>query len=167
MKMSDFQIRGEFMAALLGMAICFAWFDAIYGLVLAAVMGLLYVALRLFDSKGQMLSQAWYLRITTVLLMALLLTRLYPFWLSSAPLGFDTGIYRYELFQLLQSLPEFTSSLFPGLPILAAVLGSFGMTVDQMMVGLPLFFVLLFGVLNGVYARDRWGRELLCSHFFY
>src|SRR3989337_2235506 len=50
------------------------------------------------------------------LFLILILSRLYPFLLSSTPFGYATGIYRYEFWQSFSALPEFVSNIFLGLP---------------------------------------------------
>jgi len=71
----------------------------------------------------------------------LVLSRVYPFSLSEAPLGYDTGIYRYEFWLSLQALPEYLSNLFLALPLLSDLWGIFGLSLDQM---ISLMYVLVY-----------------------
>ncbi|MDZ4216846.1 MAG: hypothetical protein U1C97_00835 [Candidatus Gracilibacteria bacterium] len=93
------------------------------------------------------------------LVFLFLLSRVYPFFLSEYPLGYDTGIYRYELWHSVQALPEYVSGLFLGLPLISDVFFLFGVSSDDF---LSVFYVLL-GVLLplsvALFAVQHWGRR--------
>ena len=94
-----------------------------------------------------------------VLALFILLTHAYPFWLSSAPLGFDTGIYRYEILHAIQSLPQLSSGLFPGLPLLTDVFSVFGVGGDTLMREVYLLSFLVLAALLCLVATRHWGRK--------
>ncbi|MDZ4217384.1 MAG: hypothetical protein U1C97_03670, partial [Candidatus Gracilibacteria bacterium] len=87
-------------------------------------------------------------------------SRFFIFFLSETPLGYDTGIYRYELWASFQALPEYVSQLFLGFPLLTNVLQLFGVPLDTVLGWfygglahlLPLSMVLV--------AERMWGRKV-------
>jgi len=92
----------------------------------------------------------------------IVLVRVYPFLLSSVPLGYDTGIYRYEIWSSFQALPEYVSHLFLGLPLLTDVFGLLGGTHDVMIsVGFVVVSLLLPLSLFVFVDRAR-GRNRAC-----
>jgi len=95
-------------------------------------------------------------------------SHLYPFSLSQSPLGYDTGIYRYELWSSIQALPEYVSGLFLGLPLITDVFGLFGMPADSLISALYLLALLLVPLSMMMLAKRKWGNAeaLLVLLFF-
>jgi hypothetical protein len=83
-----------------------------------------------------------------------------PFFLSSAPFGYDTGIYRYELQDSFHALPEYVSQVFLGLPLLTNVLQLFGVPIDAVIGGFYWFVVLLLPLSMIFFAEKIWGRRV-------
>ena len=91
-------------------------------------------------------------------------SRLMIFAWSTMPFGYDTGLYRHELWQSFQALPEYVSGLFLGLPLLGSVFQLFGGTVDGFLLGAPVLFSVLVAAAIVVYMRQAFGdREALIA----
>jgi len=89
-----------------------------------------------------------------------LASRIYPFFLSSTPFGYDSGIYRYEIWSSIQALPEYLSRLFLGLPLLTDVFSLFGFSLDQISSALFVFVVLLVPLsVVLLYEDEQKGRK--------
>ncbi len=88
-----------------------------------------------------------------------LFARFIPFLSSAHPLGYDTGIYRFEIWSSLQALPQYVSGLFLGLPLMTDVAGLFGMSVDQILYGGYFLLQVLLFLSLWVFLRKRWGIE--------
>lgn len=93
--------------------------------------------------------------------------RLWPFLLAEHPLGYDTGIYRFEIWSSLQALPEYVSGLFLGLPLVTDVAFLFGWSLDQILYGGYLIVNLLFFVSLWMFV-EKWGgkKKALWALFF-
>lgn len=73
----------------------------------------------------------WLLIIPIIVFLG---ARIYPFLLGHpAPLGYDTGIYRYEFQKAFDMLPGFSLGIHPGLFLLADMLRMVGVTTDFLM----------------------------------
>lgn len=106
--------------------------------------------LKNFKVKG------WFL---WVVLLGLLLTRLYPFFFSGTPFGYDTGIYRQEFWSAIQAAPDYLSNLFLGLPLISDVGLLFGNSLDFLVSYGYVLVYLLFPLSLFVYVDRKWGRK--------
>jgi hypothetical protein len=94
-----------------------------------------------------------------ILFFLFLLSRAIPFLSSAHPLGYDTGIYRFEIWSSLQALPDYISGLFLGLPLLTNVLGLFGLSVDQILYGGYFIVNALLFLSLWVFLKRKWGTD--------
>jgi len=106
-------------------------------------------------SKAPALSGRWWWGLALVIL----LSRLLVFAWSSLPFGYDTGLYRYEMWQSFQALPEYVSGLFLGLPLLSSVFQLFGASIDGLLLGMPVLFSVLVGGLLVIFVKERFGSR--------
>jgi len=90
---------------------------------------------------------------------AFLLSRLGVFLFSSVPFGFDTGIYRYEMWQSFQSLPEYVSGLFLGLPLITNIVQLGGFSLDHLLLGGVVSAALLAIMSLALFVFQRWGKR--------
>lgn len=100
--------------------------------------------------------------------MALLLlaSRAFPFLFSEAPLGYDTGIYRYEIWSSFQHLPDYVSQIFLGLPLISTPLLMFGGSLDMVLTILALMAGLLPALAIVLLGKRQWGMEVGIVAFF-
>lgn len=92
------------------------------------------------------------------LALLLVITRVFPFFFSSDPFGYDSGIYRYEIWSSFQQLPSYVSNLFLGLPLVSNVFFLFDGSLDSVFLLLILFSGILPGLVFMMVARTSWGR---------
>lgn len=104
-------------------------------------------------------SEHWYWGGVFLCFFVLILSHWYPFSLSSAPLGFDTGLYRYEFMRSIQALPGYVSQLFVGFPLVTNVFALSGFGVDFLLKEFYVGLVLLLGGIVYVVSREEHGKE--------
>lgn len=92
--------------------------------------------------------------------LLLLLSRVFPFFFSATPLGYDTGIYRYEIWSSFQQLPTYVSQLFLGLPLISTPLLLFGGSLDATVFFLTVMAGLLPALAIVLFGRRQWGTEV-------
>jgi len=143
----------------------FPWWLVVVEIILGVSV---YSSLQESPAKAQsprdgILTWVWFL----VMLLSIAI-HIFPFSFSQTPLGYDTGIYRYEILSSFQALPEYVSGLFLGLPLVTNVALLFGVGVDQLLtVGYGL--IALIVALSLSFLSDRWWgrREALAALLFF
>lgn len=131
------------------------WWVVMVNMVLVGGVSVLYrdggEGEKLLGSRGKWL---WWCGF--VLLVAM---RIYPFFLSSAPLGYDTGIYLQAFEVSRDALPDYVSQLFLGIPLLTNVLFLFGFSSFHLISGFYVFFSVFLGLMIHVLATSIWGER--------
>jgi len=156
--LSTFRPKRDFLALAGALALGFLLFP-VWLVVLEIILGIALWVFIVSDEQTQRSEPRflkWFFWIFLVLLVA---SRAFPFFLAAAPLGYDTGIYRYELWSSFQALPGYVSQLFLGLPLLTNVPQLFGGSLDEIMTGGYVLMALLLPLSMLMVSERMWGRR--------
>ncbi len=136
------------------------YFQIIFLLFSAAIIGL-YFHLR----KSDVLEIPLW-PILGIAFAILLFSRIYPFFLSDWPLGYDTGIYKWHFEEAWRIFPSFSTGLYPGIFLITDLLYAIGFKSWAVLNGWYVFFDLLIPVAIFLYCRREFGVKVAAISAF-
>ncbi|KKQ71347.1 MAG: hypothetical protein UT33_C0010G0071 [Candidatus Peregrinibacteria bacterium GW2011_GWC2_39_14] len=101
-----------------------------------------------------------------VSLAVLIFSRVYPFFLSDWPLGYDTGIYKFHFEKAFSIFPSFNTGLYPGVFLITDLLYAVGFKSVSILGGWYAFFDLLIPVALFFYCRREFGIKVAAISVF-
>ncbi|MDF2379325.1 MAG: hypothetical protein P1V18_03840 [Candidatus Gracilibacteria bacterium] len=144
----------------LGLFLVFSFlFESTIAFLGASLGGLVWYSFEYWKMEKWDIPLLWYWGGFLVCAMLFVASHTFPFSLTSAPLGFDTGLYRYEFLESLRALPEYFSQLFLGLPLITDVFLLFGRDISFLMQELYIGMFLVLAFVATFVAREKWGRN--------
>ncbi len=109
------------------------------------------------EGKGSLNLPMWLFFLAVAIVIG---TRVYPFLSGHpAPLGYDTGIYKFEFEQAFKNLPGFSMGIHPGLFLLGDMLHLFGATSDFLMREGFIISSVLIVIMVFLTAKEYFGKN--------